>query len=91
MAESPPISPGGAPAFGPRGAAVITPYHRESLELLQRCHQSCLNQAHPVRHVMVADGPRVPNWMGGRSIIWCCRTSTPTTATRRAVRVRCLR
>jgi len=56
MAESPPISPGGAPAFGPRGAAVITPYHRESLELLQHCHQSCLNQAHPVRHVMVADG-----------------------------------
>jgi hypothetical protein len=51
--------------FGPRGAAVITPYHCESLDLLWRCHQSCLDQAHFVRHVMVADGhprPELENW-----------------------------
>lgn len=38
------------------GAAVITPYHQESLEVLERCHQSCRRQSVPVRHVMVADG-----------------------------------
>jgi hypothetical protein len=54
MAE-PSRSVASAAAFGPRGAAVITPYHREPLEWLERCHQSCLNQAHAVRHVMVAD------------------------------------
>ena len=39
-----------------RGAAVITPYHAEDLAILQRCHQSCLDQSQPVRHVIVADG-----------------------------------
>lgn len=39
-----------------RGAAVITPYCTESLELLDRCHRSCVSQTVPVRHVMVADG-----------------------------------
>ena len=45
-------------AIGPRGAAVITPYYKESLEVLERCHRSCLNQqgGWPLRHVMVADG-----------------------------------
>ena len=48
-----------------RGAAVITPYCSESLAVLQRCHQSCLDQSVPVRHVMVADGearPEIDGW-----------------------------
>jgi hypothetical protein len=64
MAE-PSRSVASAAAFGLRGAAVITPYHREPLEWLERCHQSCLNQAHAVRHVMVADGhprPELDGW-----------------------------
>jgi len=42
----------------PKGAAVITPYHNESIELLERCHQSCMDQEGSwlLRHVMVADG-----------------------------------
>jgi glycosyltransferase involved in cell wall biosynthesis len=36
--------------------AVITPYHRESLELLLQCHRSVLAQDEPCLHVMVADG-----------------------------------
>ena len=44
--------------IGPRGAAVITPYFLEPLEVLERCHRSCKNQDGdwPLRHVMVADG-----------------------------------
>lgn len=37
--------------------AVITPYFKEPLELLQRCHASVAAQTHPdVVHVMIADG-----------------------------------
>jgi len=43
------------PATLPR-VAVITPYHRESLELLQQCHHSVLVQHEACVHVMVADG-----------------------------------
>jgi hypothetical protein len=45
-------------AIGPKGAAVVTPYHREPLEWLERCHRSCLEQrgGWALRHVMVADG-----------------------------------
>ncbi len=44
--------------MGPKGAAVITPYYKESIQVLQRCHLSCLQQhgEWPLRHVMVADG-----------------------------------
>ena len=58
---------GGAQVMGPRGAAVITPYYKESLEVLERCHRSCLAQEGdwPLRHVMVADGfarPEIEGW-----------------------------
>lgn len=36
--------------------AVITPYHREDLAELQRCHASVQSQTFAVRHIMVADG-----------------------------------
>jgi SEC-C motif len=36
--------------------AVVTAYHRESLDLLQRCHESVAAQTYPCRHFMVADG-----------------------------------
>ena len=54
-------------AIGPRGAAVITPYYKEALEVLERCHHSCLAQegGWPLRHVMVADGharPEIDGW-----------------------------
>ncbi len=41
---------------GPLAVAVVTPYHREDLEVLQRCHESVLAQTYPCRHIMVADG-----------------------------------
>lgn len=40
--------------------AVITPYYRESLQQLRRCHRSVQAQSHPCLHVMVADGH--PRW-----------------------------
>jgi hypothetical protein len=45
--------------------AVITPYHREPLEMLAQCHRSVEGQEHPATHFMVADGhPReeVAGW-----------------------------
>jgi glycosyltransferase involved in cell wall biosynthesis len=37
--------------------AVITPYYREDLNTLARCHQSVVNQTYKgVKHFMVADG-----------------------------------
>lgn len=36
--------------------AVITPYHRESIETLQRCIESVAEQSHAVTHFLVADG-----------------------------------
>ena len=53
--------------IGTRGAAVITPYYKESLAVLERCHRSCQEQQGdwPLRHVMVADGhprPELAGW-----------------------------
>ena len=45
--------------------AVITPYYRESLELLEQCHQSVMAQTTSCIHVLVADGDpddRVNDW-----------------------------
>ena len=36
--------------------AVITPYFRESIDILQQNHQSVISQSYPTRHVFVADG-----------------------------------
>lgn len=36
--------------------AVITPYHKESLDVLLQCHQSVIGQRYSSLHVMVADG-----------------------------------
>lgn len=36
--------------------AVVTPYFREDLGILKRCHESVLEQTYPSRHIMVADG-----------------------------------
>lgn len=40
--------------------AVITPYYKEPIETLRRCHDSVAGQTHPCTHVMVADGYAVP-------------------------------
>jgi glycosyltransferase involved in cell wall biosynthesis len=37
-------------------AAVITPYFKEGLEILERCHLSVLDQEVSCRHFLVADG-----------------------------------
>ncbi len=37
-------------------AAVITPYHKEDISVLRRCHLSVLDQDVTCRHFMVADG-----------------------------------
>jgi len=51
--------------------AVITPYHNESLELIERCHASVLAQTLPCVHVLVADGPLRPEVaaLEGRHIV----------------------
>lgn len=36
--------------------AVVTPYCRETLEQLQRCHESVAQQTIPTDHILVADG-----------------------------------
>ena len=36
--------------------AVITPYYREGIETLSRCHESVQCQQYPATHFMVADG-----------------------------------
>ena len=36
--------------------AVITPYYKENLSLLKRCHESCASQSKSVNHFFVADG-----------------------------------
>ena len=45
-------------AMSPKGAAVITPYYKESIQVLERCHRSCIEQEGNLllRHIMVADG-----------------------------------
>jgi hypothetical protein len=59
---------GAAAAMGtarPLAVAVVTPYHREDLAVLRRCHESVLAQTYPCRHVMVADGdprPEIDGW-----------------------------
>lgn len=45
--------------------AVITPYFKESLHVLQQCHDSVCGQSSECLHVMVADGfprPEVDSW-----------------------------
>jgi len=45
--------------------AVVTPYFREPLETLERCHRSVLAQTHAATHLMIADGhpqPAVDGW-----------------------------
>jgi hypothetical protein len=46
--------------------AVVTPYFKESTEILKRCHDSVKAQTHSdVLHIMVSDGhpnPEVDNW-----------------------------
>ena len=37
-------------------AAVITPYYKEDISVLRRCHLSVLDQEVNCRHFMVADG-----------------------------------
>ena len=48
--------------------AVITPYHKESLKILKRCHRSVLSQTAEATHFLVADG-------NGRAAIdhWDCQ------------------
>jgi glycosyltransferase involved in cell wall biosynthesis len=45
----------------PMKVAMITPYHRESVEVLKKCHASVAAQSHHnVTHIMVADGEPHP-------------------------------
>jgi glycosyltransferase involved in cell wall biosynthesis len=36
--------------------AVITPYYKESIEVLRQCHESVLSQSLPATHFFIADG-----------------------------------
>lgn len=46
--------------------AVITPYYKESTNILKRCHDSILNQTHSdITHIMLSDGypnEEIDNW-----------------------------
>ncbi len=53
------------PLAGPLKVAVITPYYKETLQQLERCHQSVAAQKHGCRHFMIADGhpnPALDEW-----------------------------
>jgi glycosyltransferase involved in cell wall biosynthesis len=52
----PQVQTGNGPST-PWRVAVITPYHNESLALIQRAHASVQAQSIPCLHVLVADGP----------------------------------
>ncbi len=50
---------------GPFRVAVVTPYCRETPEVLEKCHASVAGQTYPCMHFLVADGnpdPRVARW-----------------------------
>jgi len=36
--------------------AVITPYLKEDIKIIERCHKSCLSQSYKATHFLVADG-----------------------------------
>jgi hypothetical protein len=42
--------------ISPMKVAIITPYYKESLDVLARCHQSVLKQSVSAIHFMIADG-----------------------------------
>lgn len=49
----------------PLRVAVVTPYAREDLAVLRRCHDSVRGQTYPCRHFMIADGfarPELDAW-----------------------------
>ena len=55
------LPPGGSP---PR-IAVLTPYFREPLAVLERCHRSVRAQTVPCDHILVSDGeprPEIDGW-----------------------------
>jgi hypothetical protein len=53
--QSPTQAPAVVLSIHPR-IAVITPYYRESLEVLRHCHDSVRTQTHACTHFMIADG-----------------------------------
>ena len=45
--------------------AVVTPYYKEPIEILRKCHESVASQSHVASHIMVADGfpnYEIDNW-----------------------------
>ena len=53
--------------------AVVTPYYKEGIDILNRCHTSVLTQTHDdITHFMVADGdphPAIKHWTSAEHII----------------------
>ena len=52
--------------------AVITPYHQESLEILERCHRSVRAQTTEATHILVADGSSravINQWEGQHLVL----------------------
>jgi glycosyltransferase involved in cell wall biosynthesis len=61
-------------AAGQRRIAVVTPYYKESLDVLRQCHESVLAQEvdAEVRHMMVADGhakPEIDRWLADHVVL----------------------
>lgn len=64
-AQTVPADARDATARVPPRIAVITPYHREEIEVLERCHRSVLAQTIACTHFLIADGPtdpRIESW-----------------------------
>ena len=52
--------------------AVVTPYHQESLEILERCHRSVCAQTIDTDHILVADGcsnAAINQWHGQHLVL----------------------
>jgi len=58
-------------AIGVR-VAVVTPYFKESLEVLEQCHRSVMEQSVPADHFLVADGAarqEIDSWTANHVIL----------------------
>ena len=49
--------------------AVITPYYKEDLGIIERCHKSCLAQTHKVNHLLSQMAAQIMPLIAGIQII----------------------
>jgi cellulose synthase/poly-beta-1,6-N-acetylglucosamine synthase-like glycosyltransferase len=52
-------------AAPPPKIAVITPFHKTPPEIFRQCAESVANQTYPCTHLVLADGPPLPDFVTG--------------------------